>query len=136
MYNQYLFLLLFFLLSTAFAAGGIILSRILSPSLPSKEKLSPYECGIEPVGTAWITIRLSYYLVALVFVIFDIEVLFLLPVLIVYKNLGWLAFIEVGIFVLILVLGLIYAWKMKALEWESSSTEKRSSKEIISLSNE
>ncbi|MBI4231803.1 NADH-quinone oxidoreductase subunit A [Candidatus Peregrinibacteria bacterium] len=117
--NQYLFLLIFFLISTGFAVGGIVVSRIFSPSQPSKQKLSPYECGVEPIGEAWIPIRLGYYLVALVFVIFDIEVLFLLPVLIILKNLGWVAFIEINIFVFILALGLIYAWKMKALDWES-----------------
>jgi len=79
---------------------------------------STYECGIEPVGTAWVQIRVSFYLIAILFVIFDVETVFLYPWAVAYRQLGLFAFVEMLIFVAILLFGLAYAWRKGALEWK------------------
>jgi NAD(P)H-quinone oxidoreductase subunit 3 len=93
------------------------LSRIIAPESKSPEKRTTYESGVEPLGEAWIQFQIRYYMFALVFVIFDVETLFLYPWAVSFSELGLLAFIEVIIFIIILVVGLIYAWRKGALEW-------------------
>jgi len=116
--NNYIFLGVFLAVSVVFAASGILLGRLFAPYKPNREKSSVYECGVEPIGEAWVPVRMSFYLYALIFVIFDIETVLLLPVLTVYKNMGWIALVDVGIFVGILTVGLWYVWKKGALRWE------------------
>ena len=96
-------------------AAFVIRPRNLTPSAG---KNLPYECGVDSVGTSWIQFRISYFLYALVFILFDIETVFLYPWAIKYQQLGTFALVEMFIFITILVLGFAYAWKKGALEWE------------------
>ena len=96
------------------------ISNILAPisnNNKGPEKLTSYESGIEPMGDAWIQFQIRYYMFALVFVIFDIETVFLYPWAMSFNKLGLSAFIEVLVFVFILIIGLVYAWRKGALEW-------------------
>ncbi len=110
-YSLYLFLGIAFVL-VAFAA-----SFFLAPHHPSPCKLDSYECGELPVGSSWIQFNSRYYIIGLIFVIFDVEVIFLVPWALVLKTLGVTALIEMIIFLAILILGLIWAWRKGALEW-------------------
>lgn len=92
-------------------------SKLLAPTVPTPEKKTSYESGIEPIGEAWIQFQIRYYMFALVFVIFDVETIFLYPWAMSFDQLGVYGFIEALIFVLILVIGLVYAWRKGALEW-------------------
>jgi NADH-quinone oxidoreductase subunit A len=85
---------------------------------PSREKLLPYECGVDTKGPTWTRLKVNYFKYALVFLLFDVETLFLYPWAVRFRALGWFAFVEMAIFVVILVIGLWYAWKEGALEWE------------------
>lgn len=115
--SAYSYVLLFLAASVIFVSAAFITSWCLRPSEPSPEKLSTYECGEIPTGSSFIQYNVRYYLIALLFVIFDVEVVFLLPWAVAFKNLGVFGFIEAAIFILILLVGLIYAWKNKILEW-------------------
>lgn len=92
-------------------------SIILRPTRQGVERLTTYESGMEPIGGAWIQFNIRYYMFALVFVIFDVETVFLYPWAVAFNQLGLLAFVEALIFVAILVIGLVYAWRKGALEW-------------------
>lgn len=92
-------------------------SFLVRPKRQGIERRTTYESGMEPIGGAWIQFNIRYYMFALVFVIFDVEVVFLYPWAVAFNQLGLLAFIEVLIFVAILVVGLVYAWRKGALEW-------------------
>jgi len=103
--------------------GLLILSWVMSflrmrPRKPNLVKSSPYECGMELIGGRWIQFNFRYYMFALLFVIFDVETVFLYPWAVHFNQLGLFAFIEMLIFVLILIIGWAYAWRYKALEWE------------------
>lgn len=109
---------------TVFLAIGILLpaammgaGALLRPQRPGKVKLEPYECGEIPVGDARIRYHIRYYIFALVFVVFDVETVFLYPWAVIWKSLGLFSFVEMMIFLGILVIGLIYAWKKRVLEW-------------------
>ena len=117
MYRDFGTIFLFVIIGAVLLIAALLLAKILSPSKPSKNKLSSYECGEEPEGSAWIQFNIRYYVIALIFIIFDVEVLFLFPWAVVYKSLGWLAFIEMSIFLVILIFGLIYVWKKRDLDW-------------------
>lgn len=99
-------------------AGGMIASWLIRPSHPDPLKLEPYECGEPTVGPSQIRFRTFFYLFALVFVIFDVEVIFLFPWAVVFQSLGLFAFVEMAVFIGILLLGLAYAWKKGALRWQ------------------
>jgi NADH-quinone oxidoreductase subunit A len=105
------------------AAGGalvvliLLFSKLINPSHPSAVKYSPYECGIEPVGTPWAPFAVRYYIFALVFLIFDVEAIFLFPWTITFRALGGPGFIEMMIFIGVLLIGLAYAWRKGALRW-------------------
>jgi NADH-quinone oxidoreductase subunit A len=90
---------------------------LLRPYKPSAEKYTTYESGIEPFHQSWVQYNVRYYLFALMFVIFDVETVFLYPWAVAYEELGVFALIEMGIFVVLLTLGLVYAWKKKVLKW-------------------
>ena len=100
-----------------FAGLAIGLGKILSIKKYNPEKGQAYECGIETQGTTWIQFNVGYYLYSLVFLIFDVEIVFLYPWAVVLKELGIFAFVEIIIFALFLFLGLLYAFKKKALTW-------------------
>lgn len=117
MYRDFGTIFLFVIIGTVLLTAALLLAKLLSPSRPSKSKLSTYECGEEAEGSAWVTFNIRYYVIALIFIIFDVEVLFLFPWAVVYKDLGWLAFIEMAIFLMVLIVGLVYVWKKKDLDW-------------------
>ena len=93
-------------------------STLLGPSRPNKKKLSPYESGMAPFGSAIRRLPVKFYLIAVLFILFDIEIIFLLPYAVLVKQLGLYGLFVVGEFVIVLTVGLIYAWKKGALEWE------------------
>jgi NADH-quinone oxidoreductase subunit A len=101
----------------AIAAGMMALSWWVGVKKPSQEKLSPYECGIAPVGDARERTSVSYYLIGMLFILFDVEAVFLYPWAVVYKSLHWFGFIEMFLYIAILVAGYIYIWKKGALDW-------------------
>lgn len=111
-------ILLFIVAGIALVGGGILVSMLVAPKLKTKVKDEAFECGIESYGTAWLQFRVGYYLFAILFLLFDVETVFLFPWAVVMKDLGITAFIEVIIFLVILGLGLLYAWKKDALKWE------------------
>ncbi len=105
-------------LAALFAGGSIVLSALLGPRRPTSEKLSPYECGVEPVGTARDRFSVKFYLVAMLFIIFDMEIVFLYPWAVVYKQLRVFGLASMGTFLLILLVGFFYVWKKGGLEWD------------------
>lgn len=108
---------IFLLISISIPYLAFLISRLLAPIREGPEKLASYESGIEPKGNTWIRFQIRYYMFALVFAIFDVETVFLYPWAIGFRELGLFAFIEVIIFILILIVGLVYAWRKGALEW-------------------
>ncbi len=115
---DYSFVGLFFILGIVFVAAALIVSWLLRPRDPSPVKNSTYECGEALKGCSRVQFNVSYYLVALLFVIFDIEVLFLVPWAVVFRSLGIAAYIEMMVFIVILLFGLVYAWKKGVFEWQ------------------
>nr|YP_010917716.1 NADH-plastoquinone oxidoreductase subunit 3 [Encalypta ciliata]UVG41302.1 NADH-plastoquinone oxidoreductase subunit 3 [Encalypta ciliata] len=114
-YNSFF---IFLLLASFIPILTFSISKILAPiSSKRPEKFTSYESGIEPMGDAWIQFQIRYYMFALVLVIFDIETVFLYPWAMSFNELGLSAFIEALVFVFILILGLVYAWRKGALEW-------------------
>ncbi len=112
------------LVLTGFLLVGIVLAfllvslpRLLAPRQPSPAKSSTYECGEQPIGRSWIRFRIAYYVFALIFVIFDVEAVFLFPWALIMRRLGLFGLIEMGVFVGVLALGLAYAWRKGVLEW-------------------
>jgi NADH-quinone oxidoreductase subunit A len=108
---------LFLAVGVIFVVLGFVTSRLIRPHRPYKEKLTTYECGEEPKGSAWIQFNIRFYVIALIFIIFDVEVLFLYPWATVFKQLGAFALIEVFVFLGILTLGLAYACSKGDLNW-------------------
>ena len=104
--------------STGLAIVMVVLGQILGPRRDTPEKLMPYESGMTPIGTAVRRMPVRYYLIAVLFVLFDIEVIFLLPYAVVLRQLGLFGLIEMLVFVMILLVGYVYVWKKGALEWE------------------
>lgn len=100
------------------AFSVLFINSLVSPKKPYHEKLTPWECGMEPVGNAAVGhFRIHFFIIAILFIVFDVETLFLFPWAVVLRNIGLFAFIEMFIFIAILVVGLVYAWKKGALEW-------------------
>jgi NADH-quinone oxidoreductase subunit A len=114
---DYLGVLMFLVAGAAFVGVSMLVSSLVRPSKYSKEKYIPYECGEDPVGSSWVQFNIRFYVFALVFIIFDVEAVFLFPWAVVYQNLGLFAFVEGLIFIGILVLGLAYLWAKGDLEW-------------------
>ncbi len=110
-------LILLLICGVAFAAGGILLSKALAKTSFNDSKGLPYECGIPTIGTSWIQFNVGYYLFALIFLVFDVELVFMYPWAVVVKEVGMVAFFEILVFMFILFMGLLYAWKKGALEW-------------------
>ncbi|MES2620878.1 MAG: NADH-quinone oxidoreductase subunit A [Bacteroidota bacterium] len=111
-------LILLIICGLVFAGGALLLSRVITPGSKNSQKGEAYECGVETVGQSWIQFNVGYYLFALIFLIFDVELVFLYPWAVVVKNVGMLALIEVVIFLFILFLGFLYAHKKGALKWQ------------------
>lgn len=120
--SDYSYILLFFVGALCFGIVTLWIARLLSPSRPYAEKLTTYECGEIPVGAAWVQFNISYYIFALLFVVFDVETIFIYPWAVQYQNLieaglGGFALLEIIVFIGILFLGLVYAWRKGVLKW-------------------
>jgi NADH-quinone oxidoreductase subunit A len=118
MLENYLPILLFILVGLAFGIVPIMAGWLLAPNKPDSEKLSPYECGFEAFEDARMKFDVRYYLVAILFILFDLEIAFLFPWAVVLEEIGMFGFIAMVIFLGILVVGFIYEWAKGALEWE------------------
>ncbi len=118
MLSDYLPILVIFLVALFIAVFVIVLSGLLGPQRPTRRKLMPYESGMEPIGSAQRRFPIKFNLVAMIFILFDIEVIFFFPYALVYKRLGVFGLIEIGLFMAILLIGFIYIWKKGALEWD------------------
>ena len=118
MINNYLPVLVFMVVGLAMGLTPITLGRLLGPNKPDAEKNSPYECGFAPFSDARLKFDVRYYLVAILFIIFDLEIAFLLPWAVVLKDIGGAGFIAMGVFLLLLAVGFVFEWKTGALEWE------------------
>ena len=116
--SEYLSIIIFLFISVLLSIGFIIINYIASPSNPDPEKLSAYECGFEAFDNARIEFDVRFYLVAILFIIFDLEIAFLFPWAISLGNIGLLGFYSMMTFLFILTVGFIYEWKKGALEWE------------------
>ena len=117
MVNTWVPILIFFLVAVAFGVVTLLVARLIAPQKYGRVKLEPYECGIESTGDAWVQLRSGYYLYAIVFLIFDVETLFLLPFAVAFTSLPVGAFIAIMVFLLLLVEGLVWAWKKGVLDW-------------------
>jgi len=115
--NQYLTVAIFLLGGIAFVLVTLSVAKLVRPARPSDLKLQNYECGEAPIGSSWIQFNVRFYIFALLFVIFDVETVFIFPWAVIYHSLGWFGFIEMTIFLAILIYGLIYAWKKGVLKW-------------------
>jgi len=116
--DNYLPILIFVLVGILVGVGPLVAGYLLGPRRPDREKDSPYECGFEAFETARLKFDVRYYLVAILFIIFDLEIAFLFPWAVVLEDLGIVAFWVMVVFLGILVVGFIYEWKKGALEWE------------------
>ena len=116
--KDYFPIILFLTIALVLSCGFIVLNYFLSPKMPDPEKLSSYECGFEPFNDSRMEFDVRFYLVAILFIIFDLEIAFLFPWAISLGNIGILGFTSMMIFLFILTIGFIYEWKKGALDWE------------------
>ncbi|MGM9986907.1 MAG: NADH-quinone oxidoreductase subunit A [Bacillaceae bacterium] len=117
-FNSYMIIVVFLLLGILLPIVALTAGRLLRPSRPNAEKATTYESGLEPFHEANVRFNVRYYIFALMFVIFDVETIFLYPWAVAYDKLGLFALVEMVIFILMLLIGLIYAWKKKVLTWQ------------------
>ena len=117
MLDNWLYIALFFVVAPLIPAIAVILPKFIAPSKPNPVKQETYECGMETVGSAWVQFKVQYYIFALVFLVFDIETVFLFPWAVAFDKLQLFAVFEGVLFILILLAGLVYAWRKGALEW-------------------
>jgi NADH-quinone oxidoreductase subunit A len=115
--QSYAPLLIHFLIAMALAGAMLLLSVGIGRHRPGRTKMQPYECGITPTGDAREPFSVKFYLVAMVFILFDVEAVFLYPWAYVYRELRWFGFVEMLVYILILLAGYVYLWKKGALDW-------------------
>jgi NADH-quinone oxidoreductase subunit A len=120
---QFAPVLVFIVLGAVTVALMLGISRLLAPRKPTKAKLDTYECGEVPFGSSWVQFNIRFYVVALIFIVFDVEVALLYPWAVVFRRLGLLAFVEAFVFIVILLVGLAYLWKEGDLDWVRSVQE-------------
>ena len=118
MINEYLPILILIVLATLLAGLVVAIGHLFGPRRPSQRKLQPYESGMIPIGPGTRRIPVRFYLIAVLFILFDIEVVFFFPWAVVFRKLGLFGLVEMSIFIMILLVGYFYAWKKGALEWE------------------
>lgn len=117
MVSQFAAVAIFLAVGVGFVLFTFLLSRLIRPSAPNPVKMSTYECGESTVGPSWIQFNVRFYIFCLIFVIFDVEVVFLFPWALVFQQLGMVGFIEMVVFIAILMFGLFYAWRKGLLRW-------------------
>ena len=117
MYRDFGTVLVAAILGIIMVAVPLFVQSLVAPSKKTKEKLETYECGEESEGSAWLQFNIRFYVIALIFLIFDVEVVFLFPWAVVFKDLGLLAMVEMSIFLVILIVGLAYVWVKADLDW-------------------
>jgi NADH:ubiquinone oxidoreductase subunit 3 (subunit A) len=117
MLSDWQFILLFSVIALLFPGAPILIAQLINPKKPNPIKQSTYECGVETVGDTWIQFKVQYYIFALVFVIFDVEAVFLFPIAAAFNELALFAVVEIILFVVILLVALGYIWRKGALEW-------------------
>ncbi len=117
MLNEFSHVFAYLILSFIFVAGGVFTNMMIRPKNGNNLKLSAYECGEDPIGQSWMKFNIRFYVVALIFILFDVEIVFLFPWALVFKQMGWLAFNEMIVFVAILLVGFAYAWIKGDLDW-------------------
>jgi NADH-quinone oxidoreductase subunit A len=117
MIDNWLLILLLMVLAVGFGGFSVFLSRALGPRNPTPEKLAPYECGMPAVGDARERHSIRFYLIAMIFLLFDIEVAFLYPWALALRALGWQGYLQVVLFTAVLSAGYVYVWKKGALDW-------------------
>ena len=115
--QDWLFIGVFLVIAPVFPAAALLIPRLIAPKKPNKIKLQTYECGIETVGDSWVQFRVQYYVFGLVFLIFDIEAIFLYPWAAAFDLLPMFAVLEGILFILILIAGLVWAWRKGVLQW-------------------
>jgi len=115
---EYLPTLLFLIVAGGIGVALLVVGHVLGPQRPTVEKLSPYECGFGAFEDARMQFDVRYYLIAILFIVFDLEIAFVFPWALVFRELGVFGLIEMGVFLALLVIGFIYVWKKGALEWE------------------
>jgi NADH-quinone oxidoreductase subunit A len=115
--------LIFLIIGAIFVAAGMFASWILRPHRPYPGKTAPYECGEDPVGDAWVRFNVRFYVIALIFLIFDVEVVFLFPWALVYRSFGLFGFLEMAVFLGILIVGFVYVWVKGDLDWDKPRPE-------------
>jgi NADH-quinone oxidoreductase subunit A len=115
---EYLPTLLFLIVAGGIGVALLVVGRVLGPQRPTVEKLSPYECGFGAFEDARMQFDVRYYLIAILFIVFDLEIAFVFPWALVFRELGVFGLIEMGVFLALLVIGFVYVWKKGALEWE------------------
>jgi NADH-quinone oxidoreductase subunit A len=118
MLNEYLPIAILLILSAGLAVLVVAIGHLFGPRRPTERKSMPYESGMRPIGPGTRRMPVRFYLIAVLFILFDIEVVFLLPWAVVFRQLGLFGLVEMFIFIIILLVGYIYAWKTGALEWE------------------
>ncbi len=118
MLAEYLPTLVFLIIAAGIGMSLIVIGNILGPKRPSAEKLSPYECGFNTFEDSRMQFDVRYYLVAILFIVFDLEIAFVYPWALIFRDLGGFGLVEMGIFLGLLVIGFVYVWKRGALEWE------------------
>jgi NADH-quinone oxidoreductase subunit A len=117
MIDNWLLILLLAALAVGFGGVSVLLSRLLGPRNPTPEKLAPYECGMPAVGDARERQSIRFYLIAMIFLLFDIEVAFLYPWALALRTLGWAGYLQVVLFTAVLFAGYVFVWKKGALDW-------------------
>ena len=116
-------ILIMIALGAGFALTSVLLSSIVGPRKPTPEKLAPYECGMPPVGDARERQSVKFYIVAMIFLLFDIEIAFLYPWAIALRDLGWNGFVQVLLFMVLLLAGYVYVWRKRVLDWGTESRD-------------
>ncbi len=122
--------LIFILTAGVFVVGIVYLAKLIRPARPTYEKLTTYECGENPEGSPWIKFNIRFYVVALIFLIFDVEVVLLIPWALAYKDFGITGFLVGGVFLFLLGLGMAYEWRKGDLEWEKPKVSPPTLKKI------
>jgi len=116
--SEYLPVLIFIIIATAFGLGALVIGTVFRPKKPYPDKLMPYESGVTPIGEPRYRFSIRFYVIAMLFVVFDVEAVFIYPWAVVFDKIGIYAFIEMVIFIGILLIGYIYAWEKEAFQWD------------------